>query len=111
MIFLTWGRQIVAAGVRRFRCPLCGSKRPLTELLIAYRYWGLFWLCFSWERTWFATCGDCGETRQLPREKIEAILGVPIPPRHRYGLAALGVGFAALWLVVAILVALVPGWE
>ena len=82
------------------RCDICEKDRPF-DVILQYRYWGLYWIFnFMTQKKYLLLCDVCERGWELEANKIESSLkSAPIPFMRRYGLLTL-VGIVVLLVIV-----------
>jgi len=101
IIFGSAGDVLKLGTVESRVCKTCEKERPF-NMLLQYRYWGLYWVFnFVTQRKYFLACDTCQRGWELDERKAEASLKTPppIPFMRRFGLLLL-VGISIVIVVI-----------
>ncbi len=84
-------------------CETCEKSRPF-DLVLEYRYWGLYWIFnFIVKKNYFVLCDICQRGWELHETEVEKrILNPPLPFMQRYGLAVFLGAFISLIAIAQI---------
>lgn len=87
---IVWGSggDVVNLGVVEVtHCDVCEKDRAF-NLILCYRYWGLYWVFnVVTEKKYMLVCDVCQRGWELDSSRVEeAIKSVPIPFMRRFGL-------------------------
>jgi len=90
---IVWGSggNVVNLGTVETRpCSTCEKDRPF-NLIMRYRYFGLFWIFNTiTEKKYYLLCDVCNRGWELENKRVEKTLkSVPIPWMNRYGILVL----------------------
>lgn len=82
MIFFSWGLRSAPLGIESVVCEECHADKQ--QLSFIYRYFGIFWLGFSWNKTLAGQCITCGTSYVFPDAPADAMNEL-VSWNYRYG--------------------------
>jgi hypothetical protein len=107
---IVWGSggDVANLGVLETRrCDVCEKDRPF-NIILQYRYWGLYWFFnFVTKKNYLLLCDACNRGWEIDDKKLEPHLTkTAIPFMHRYGILVLIGAFFGLFLLISLIGAL-----